>query len=659
MHIKRTIAQILLFALGIYLVSFFMPGLYIENFVSALLFTLLATFLISLLWPLIVNRMERFLILTFGVGALVLVVFALWVGSLLIPGVAISGWGWITAPIAIAFVSAFVTVILNVDDDDVYARSVYAHLKRRREKAVVNGECSRTGFVFLEIDGLPEAVLRQAMEKGKMPFLADLVKNGGYRIKGWETDLSSQTGASQAGILHGYNRDIPAFRWVEKSENNRIVSSNGIGDAPMVQARISNGKGLLSVNGGAVSNLFTGDSKDNVLVYSVIKNIRQLYSESWTAFYARPFNFARVGVLAFGEIFLEIRSRYRQRVKNIQPRLENRGLMYYFARIGANVILREISTYIVIGDIIAGDKDVIYTTYLGYDEVAHHCGITDEESFNVLQKIDHRISRIFLARKYSNRPYQICILSDHGQTNGATFKQRYGFSLDALVKMLLPENENIYHELNSNQDHFNQMITVPREMLNRKLKLDKREKRKKDAGTIVLASGNLGLIYFTKFSQRLFLEEINSIYPNMIPGLISHQGIGFIMVQSKEHGAMVLGAKGKYYLEEERIEGENPLAKYSVNAAKHLRRTCTFKYLPDILVMSLYDESKDEVSAFEELVGSHGGLGGNQSKPFIACPKDWNLQEENIVGAEQLYHIFKRETENEVLKNNPKLDSVS
>ena len=32
----------------------------------------------------------------------------------------------------------------------------------------------------------------------------------------WETDLSSQTGATQAGILLGSNEDIPAFRWVEK-----------------------------------------------------------------------------------------------------------------------------------------------------------------------------------------------------------------------------------------------------------------------------------------------------------------------------------------------------------------------------------------------------------------------------------------------------------
>ena len=37
----------------------------------------------------------------------------------------------------------------------------------------------------------------------------------------WETDLSSQTGASQAGLLLGSNDDIPAFRWVEKESGRR------------------------------------------------------------------------------------------------------------------------------------------------------------------------------------------------------------------------------------------------------------------------------------------------------------------------------------------------------------------------------------------------------------------------------------------------------
>ena len=71
-----------------------------------------------------------------------------------------------------------------------------------------------------------------------------------------------------------------------------------------------------------------------------------------------------------------------------------------------------------------------------------------------------------------------------------------------------------------------------------------------------------------------------------------------------------MGRKGTYYLNSNKIEGENPLEKFGEHAASHLLRTDSFKFLPDILVMSLYDSEKDEVAAFEELIGSHGGLGG-------------------------------------------------
>jgi len=62
--------------------------------------------------------------------------------------------------------------------------------------------------------------LKEAIEIGLMPTLKSWLKKGSHEVTGWETDLSSQTGASQAGILHGNNHNMPAFRWVEKPNNN-------------------------------------------------------------------------------------------------------------------------------------------------------------------------------------------------------------------------------------------------------------------------------------------------------------------------------------------------------------------------------------------------------------------------------------------------------
>jgi putative membrane protein len=205
----------------------------------------------------------------------------------------------------------------------------------------------------------------------------------------------------------------------------------------------------------------------------------------------------------------------------------------------------------------------------------------------------------------------------------------------------MPETKRVYQELDSNQDHFGQMITAPSDAVDRKLRPNSNDKKQKSAEAIVLASGNLGLIYFTEWPQRMTLEQINKAYPKMITGLTSHAGIGFIMLTTQSEGAVVIGSKGKYYLSNNKVEGENPLKNFGEHAALHLRRTDSFRFLPDILVMSLYDSEKDEVAAFEELVGSHGGLGGDQSKPFILYPSEWNLADREIVGAEEVYKVFK------------------
>ncbi len=637
-NVKRRVAQFFLSGIGVYLVSLFLPNFHIDSLLSAMVVTLLVLFLMFMLWPFLLRWIEHLPLVTFTIGSFLLSVLALWLATILIPGVVVRDiWGLLTAALAIDFVTAIVITALNVDDDDIYARSIHFQLKRRIKKSKKN---DKPGFIFLQIDGLSEKVFKKALENGSMPTLAKWLKTGSYKIKGWETDLSSQTGASQAGILHGCNKDIPAFRWYDKS-NNKIISANGIGNASIIEKHISDGNGLLAVNGASITNLFTGDSKDAIFVDSAMKNIRQLYSQSWSAFYVEPFNVAHVAVLFVLEILRELRSRFRQSRRNIQPRLKHRGLLYYIGRGGANVVLRELSTYMVIGNIIAGEKDAIYTTYFGYDEVSHHCGIADDECFSVLNKLDQRINRIHVAKKYGKRPYYICILSDHGQTNGATFKQRYGLSLDELIEKLVPVEERIYRELEYPQGHFVDMVTAPSHSLTRRLRRGLEEKRQKEAKVIVLASGNLGLVYFTKSTQRMTLEEINQSYPKIIPGLLNHEGIGFIMVKSRNDGPIILSAKGRYCLASNKIEGDNPLTKFGENAAAHLRRTNTFSNVPDILIMSIYDAEKDEVAAFEELIGSHGGLGGCHSRPFIMYPCNWDLANEKIIGAEKVYQIFK------------------
>jgi hypothetical protein len=158
---------------------------------------------------------------------------------------------------------------------------------------------------------------------------------------------------------------------------------------------------------------------------------------------------------------------------------------------------------------------------------------------------------------------------------------------------------------------------------------------------MALASGNLGLIYGSRLDERASLEQIESVYPGLLAGLAEHEGIGFAVVRSEEHGPVAIGAQGKHFLAEGRVEGQDPLARFGPNAAGHLLRTDGFPDAPDILVNSFYDPESGEVAAFEELIGSHGGLGGWQTQPFLMHPCELAAPEERIVGAASLHLVLK------------------
>lgn len=548
---------------------------------------------------------------------------------------------------------------------------------------------------MVEIDGLSINTLKKALDKNMMPTLKNWLDEKTHTLKKWETDLSSQTGASQAGILHGNNENIVAYRWVEKANNNKIIVSGKLSHAPIIEKRISDGNGLL-VNGISVANMFSGDSEISALTSSKLEKINKIYNKTLHSVFLDSQNFPRIFVLFLWDILVELKSQLKHDLKNIQPRLR-RTIVYAAIRAGANVVLREATTDVLTNEILTGDIDTAYATFMGYDEVAHHSGVQDDDVWGVLKQIDVQISRLISAIEMSDRDYQLVILSDHGQSNGATFKQRYGITLRNYVRRLLPDDLKVF-ENKYNIDHFRdalmpenkQLKTIKEkvktirddlfeedgllhnlkdEIENRKpaiifeneqyKNLQKRysnsldyikgyeanehsTKKVKDSELIVLGSGNMGLIYLTQWKQRLNYEEIVMLFPDLIPGLVKHSGIGFILVNSMQNGGMIIGKDGIYYLDSDEVVGKNPLEKFGKNATRHLKRHNDFENMPDILVNSFYDEKNNEVCAFEELIGSHGGLGGDQSKPFILYPSEWENPGE-LIGAESIYKFLKKE----------------
>lgn len=659
---------------------------------NAIIIIFLLTIANTILWPIFTRILMRFFIITFGIGALLLNGLMFYGVAYYLPEVKIGIGG---ALIATLFINIATTLIFNIANIDFYNRHI---IKKLSKKVNTDKKAARkySGVIMIEIDGLAKEILDEAIGKGYMPTLKRWIENKTHTLKEWETDLSSQTGASQAGILHGNNKDIIAYRWVEKENNNKIIVSSNFSHAPLIENKISDGNGLLSDNGASRANMFSGDSDDFIFTSSKIIELDKLFNKTWYSVFTTSNSFQRIFVLFLWDILKELKSQIIHKIKNIRPRMK-RGIIYATLRAGGNVFLREVVTETLAGDILNGEINSAYATYVGYDEVAHHSGIRDNDVWSVLKEIDLEINRLENAESISKRHYDFVILSDHGQGNGATFKQRYGITLGNFVRRFLPEDmkslkideeldhfknsyiprnesiENIKEKMDTikNYDIFNEYESLQnfKEKSMDLLKIDElckteeiQKLRKKyndsldyirgyeasqhttkkasDSELIVLGSGNLGLIYLTQWKNRLTYEEIISLFPDLIPGLVKHPGIGFILVNSIANGGMVIGENGIYYLESDEITGENPLANFGKNASKHLKRHNTFKNMPDILVNSFYDPESGDICAFEELIGSHGGLGGTQTKPFILYPSDWDCPEE-LVGAKSIYDFLK------------------
>jgi len=535
------------------------------------------------------------------------------------------------ASLIIAAVTVALEVALGTNDDDTYTLRVIQRIARRTGEPV---STDVPGIVYLEVDGLALPVLRRAMRDGNAPEMARWLAEGTHRLDEWETDLSSQTGASQAGILLGSNADIPAFRWVEK-ETGILMTCSAPPDCAEIERRHSSGQGLLRDGGASRGNLLSGESDRHILTISRLEAEKKA-NPDYRPFLANGFNVTRAFVLFLFEVVLEWSAAIRGARRDVQPR-GHRGGSYPFMRGGVSVVVRDLVTHTVLSDMMAG-RPAVYATFAGYDEVAHHSGIERADTLEVLRKIDQQFGRIARARRHAPRPYEIVVLSDHGQTQGATFKQRNGYGLDELVRRSLRKGD--VAQLAGGDENDSAVSRAFQEATGRK----EDEKRAKNdvsgEDVVVLGSGNLGLVYLMDEKRRLTMEEIDERHPALIPALRAHPHVGWLLVSSAEYGPVALGAHGAHYLRDGRVEGEDPLAPFSPTAARHLLRTDGFAHVADIVANSFYDDQLDEGCAFEELISFHGGMGGPQTRATLLHPVGLPAPDEPILGAEELHRVL-------------------
>ncbi|QYX82810.1 phage holin family protein [Streptomyces akebiae] len=614
----------------------------------------------SLVWPLLVRALLLVPALVLG-----LLVFFL-NGSLLLLALRLtpSGQGAAapeTAVVVAAVMSAVASATggaLAVRDDDAYRRRLYRLADRRRRHAAGRPGPAGPGTVFLQLDGVGHDVLESATRNGLMPTVAEWLglappASAGavrprptHRLTPWRTDWSSQTGASQLGILHGTNHDVPAFRWYEK-DTREVMVCNRPSSAAELQRRAvdrTGDGGLLTVDGASRGNLFSGGAEQLALVLSIAarRGRRNRSRAGYFAYFSDPANAVRTAMSFVADVLREIGQSGRARFTEQRPRVK-RGGLYPFIRAFATVVERDVVVAAVIGDMLAG-RAAIYADLVAYDEVAHHSGPHSGDAAKILQRLDRSLALIAQVAEHAPRAYRIVLLSDHGQSPGETFLARYGLTLGDLVRagcgLPVPRRAQRTHSGAEARAAVRAALRIPVEEGVEEHRPTRRSE------PITLASGNLGLVSFPDVSHRMSREEIDARHPALLSTLANHPGIGFVLVRSEEHGGVVLGAHGaEIPIDELSDEHPGPLADFGPGAADAVRRTHGFPHTADIMVNSWYEPTDGEVLAFEEQIGSHGGLGGCQSRPFLMSPLVLSepVQEgADLVGAEHVHRVLRR-----------------
>lgn len=531
----------------------------------------------------------------------------------------------------------------------------------RNERLTRRAQGPERGFVGIQIDGLSAPHLQTALEKGYLPHIARHLSRG-YQLREYQAGLPSTTPAAQAAIFYGQPESIPAFRWFEKA-SGQIISCNDPDHVQHFRERLfANRKGLLD-GGSSYSNILDGGASRSVFTVSS-PHPQTLFGRfgGWRLLLLlllHPLRVCRMlgaSLIEFVTDHLE-----RRHARRSRPWQVKQGL-FPFIRIICNVLLRELQTFGVIADIYAG-VPAIYTTYSGYDELAHHYGPGSRPALKNLKYTDQRIGEIMRMLHYApGARYELIILSDHGQTPGYPFHSRFGATLGEAVSAFLRKNQQaavasgplefthvhlgyLDHELEAHPDGWryrlyrsvkNAIQTRIRQLVPETIKVDIQ------GGIVITYSSSLAHLYLTGDNRRLSWQEVDAAQPQLLPFLSRHKGIGLVLARDADGRLCFFHAEGMYCLRD-----EQPVAAEELDFLRpfgdpeqllpELQRFGLEEVCGDLIIFGAYDGER--IACFDDQVGGHGSIGGEQLQPFLILPTGHPLLGRgNLSGHAFLYH---------------------
>ncbi len=524
------------------------------------------------------------------------------------------------------------------------------------------------GLLILQIDGLSLPSLRVAMNRGRMPALTAMLARGSHQLHGWHCGIPSNTPAVQAGFFYGDRENVAGYRWYDrKARKVRVVSDPA--DLRLLESMVSaHSEGLLR-GGSCINSFLSGGAAKRLMTVSALGEAasdRRLGERAdFNLFFLSP-NALTKAVLGgiwdyLSGVALAIIGRFakdRPRLRFSLRRLGQRAL--------ANAFLRDLSFFWLKQDMVRG-VPVIYSNFVGYDEVAHHSGPDTLDAQITLSAFDRRLRLLARrARRQSPIRYEIMLLSDHGQTPSVPFRVLYGETIEETLNTMLakvlgdtPVQARVFDPgTGYTVSLLAEMEEVGASQLGwlagRSRRALAHMARNETGGVsdvepehvVVCVSGSLAHVYFAGHDEPLHLEDIIASYPGLIEALARHPGIGFVAASRHFGDAVAICDDGIRNL----ITGElgrtnDPLAPYDQRDrwAGELAQLLGYPDSGDLIINGAWLEGRDRIVVLEEQTSSHGGVGGAQNAPFVLVPATWDVSEMDLESPEALHGLVKRE----------------
>jgi hypothetical protein len=522
---------------------------------------------------------------------------------------------------------------------------------------------ARRGLIMLQIDALAYSDLRRAIASGDCPTIASLIASGDFALRRWFSGLPSATPYCQAGIFHGENDGIPAFRFYDK-QAEVLVTCNATAGVQYIRDRIKSPGAL--AGGSSYVNLLDGDADTVAFTVatreqtSVLKRLGG--GRMALLILVHPARLARMVVDSAVEWLREEWERFKGELAGRVPHAEG---IFPFIRIVSNVVIRELQTMAILLDVYLG-VPVIYSTFMQYDELAHHFGPSSRQALGDLQRTDARIAEIWrMARLAGGRGYDLVILSDHGMTPAQSYRVRFSESLGTTIERMLESGAVAsHHEMSEYADVAPQLLDTlaratpaslrgarsafarARDWLHsrygiRELIIPEKFRVARDQRVVVTYSSCLAFVYFADDPRQLDFNSIvgDARKRDVYQGLVAHPGIGLVL--TRLHGGIHAESRvGRATIHDSAvrvISGENPLDIYGTErmVTNAIASMVSQPNAGDLVLFGAYDGY--DIISFDDQVGAHGSAGGDQVYPFIIAPKQLALATERLEDARDIH----------------------